>query len=115
MGETAYDFAARMALALDAYRDYVDMHDAQLAERGITREDVLVIARDLDPFDGETRVADVLAYLRELASVGGIVEGDETTPAERALFLTECEARPSWCKALMRDFTRRRAPVPSRA
>lgn len=48
---------AKVAEALDAYRNYIDASDEQVIELGKTRDNLLDKARDLDPFDGETPVA----------------------------------------------------------
>ncbi len=57
---------APVAKALDAYRFYVDASDQELADRGISRDDALTEARQLDPYDGETPSA--IAALKEVGN-----------------------------------------------
>lgn len=45
-------YVERALQALDAYRFYIDASDLELEESGITRDEALAIARDLDPYDG---------------------------------------------------------------
>lgn len=72
--------------ALDAYRFYIDASDRELAERGISREDALRLARELDPYDGVTPTA-LSAHAGDAAKsgdkqlcAGGIDPGFDACP-----------------------------------
>ncbi len=47
-------YTRRALEALDAYRFYIDAADFELQEAGLTRENALARARELDPYDGVT-------------------------------------------------------------